>query len=199
MKLEINFPIFDGFYHSVFDDIFEVSDDLESYGDVSQSEYDLIDWKKVHHSIGAGFISEVESYYKKELLSFGINSLNFVSVDSPKYYNYSTDKLVCNIDFNRNTFKSTVLEFIKENYSDFETFVKDNYSSYDGFISFYSNDAAVWLNDYIKKITTDNCIFEGFLLFILEHSIQFDNEYINDKILCNIHEHLHFTELTENE
>lgn len=194
MNLQINFPIFDGFYNSVFDDLFEISDDLESYGDISQTEFDSIDWAKVRQSIGAGFISEIETYYKKELLSFGITSLKFFSVDSPKYYNYSTDKLICNIDFNRNTFKNTVLEFIKENYFDFQNFIKENYSSYSGFVSFYSNDPQIWLSEYSKKISSDNVIFEGFLKFVLIHSIQFDNDYINDKILCSKHEYLQFTE-----
>jgi len=198
MKLEINFPIFDGFYNSVFDDLFEISDDLDNYGDVSQAEYDLTNWNETHKQIAAGFISEVESYYKKELLSFGITSLNFVKVDSPKQYNFTTDKLVCEVVFNCYTFKNTVLEFIRENYSDFQNFIKENYSSYSGFISFYSNDPQIWLSEYIKKINSDNVIFEGFLHFVLIYSIQFDNEYINDKVLSDKHSFLTFLEPKEN-
>lgn len=197
MKLEINFPIFDGFYNSVFDELFEISDNLDNYGDVSKAEYNLINWSETHKQIAAGFISEVESYYKKELLSFGITSLNFVKVDSPKQYNFTTDKLVCEVVFNCYTFKNTVLEFIRENYSDFQNFIKENYSSYSGFISFYSNDPQIWLSEYIKKITSDNVIFEGFLHFVLIYSIQFDNEYINDKVLNNKHDFLTFLEPTE--
>jgi hypothetical protein len=192
MKLSINLPQFDGFYNSVFDDIFEISEDLESYGDVTQSEYDNINWDAVHNSIGKSYIDAFETDYKTELLFFGIKSITFEKIDSPKFYNFSTDKLVCLVDFNVKIFKSAVLDFISKNQKEFKIYATEKYKSYSGFISFYSEFSEVWTKEYIKKVTTDNCIFEGFLEFIMVHSMEYDKESINSQILEKTHEFLTF-------
>lgn len=195
MKLKINLPEFDGFYNSIFEDLFEISNDLENSGDVTAEQYENINWSEVHKLTAEDYLSNFVHYYRSDLLKFGINFIYFEGLESPKYYNYSTDKINCVVDFNVKVFKVTVLDFINDNRKEFEQFVKDNYSSYSGFISFYSNDVAVWEQQYIKKVNKDNCIFEGFLLFIMQHALQYDKDYINSMTIENKHNFLTFNKL----
>lgn len=136
IQLEINFPLFEGFYNSYLDlsENIEVGE-VESYS-MTEEQFDNIDWSSTNENVSKFYLN----YFKDELSDFfksiGVLSLEFIKVDSPKYYNYSTDKLVCNIEINKDVF---VHELRKHNFDNWEQFLKDNFKSYDGFISFYPN------------------------------------------------------------
>lgn len=191
MKLEINLPDFIGFYNTGLDD-FEISDDIESYGDVTHEQYELIDWEAVHTSIGKNWLDKFWEQNNEYLRGFGISKMTFKFIDSPKYYNYSTDKLVLDVTFNKAKFQTAIRKFIAENQNEFESYIKDAYSSRSGFISFYSNDATEWIESLLKNELNDNVVFEGFLEFILSYDGTYNREEIFYDILENRYEHLYF-------
>ena len=169
-QLEINFPMFEGFYYSQLDlaENIEVGED-ENYS-ITEEQFDEIDWNKTNENVSKFYLD----YFKDELSDFfksiGVLSLEFIKVDSPKYYNYSTDKLVCNIEINKDVF---VHELRKYNFDSWEQFLKDNFTSYDGFISFYPNTTMEWDELINEEIEDDNVIIETLLQFYLEQNEEF--------------------------
>ena len=184
IQLEINFPLFEGFYNSYLDlsENIEVGEG-ESYS-MTEEQFDNIDWNSTNENVSKFYLG----YFKDELSDFfksiGVLSLEFIKVDSPKYCNYSTDKLVCNIEINKDVF---VHELRKHDFDNWEQFLKDNFTSYDGFISFYPNTAIEWDELINEKIEDYNVIIETLLQFYLEQNDGF----------CEIKENL-FTEISEN-
>lgn len=193
MKLQINLPDFDGFYNTILDDLYEITDDIENYGDVTEEEYNTINWKEVYKSIGEEYTYQYWEQNKEQLKELGINNIKFIKIDSPRFYNYSTDKLVVEVDFNSRAIKTKIKE-LKDSYS-FKQYIKENYSSFSGFYSFYSNDSNTWTEEYLKKITKDNIILEGFLMYYMENDfIDYDKESLNYSVYEKRHEFLTFIE-----
>ena len=184
IQLEINFPLFEGFYNSYLDlsENIEVGEG-EEYS-MTEEQFDNIDWNSTNENVSKFYLG----YFKDELSDFfksiGVLSLEFIKVDSPKYYNYSTDKLVCNIEIDKNVF---VHELRKHDFDNWEQFLKDNFTSYDGFISFYPNTTMEWDELINEEIENGNIIIETLLKFYLEQN---DGFY-------EIKENL-FTEIFEN-
>lgn len=184
-QLEINFPLFEGFYCSQLDlaEYIEVGDD-ESYS-MTEEQFDEIDWNKTNENVSKFYLD----YFKDELSDFfksiGIINLDFVKVDSPKYYNYSTDKLVCNIEVNKNKF---LTELQKYSFDVWKKFLKDNFTSYDGFISFYPNDPNEWTELIQQNFDTDNVIIETLLQFYLEQNEEFIE--IKENLFISIFENI---------
>ena len=115
---------FGGFYHS------EHSETIENNIEAYDYEWDEIDYKKTH-------LNYCNSYLNKLSEELEID-LAFIQLDSPREYNFTTDKILCSIsenDFN------TLLDV----YDTKELFdnIEENSKSRDGFHSFYSGYAAV--------------------------------------------------------
>ena len=192
IQLEINFPLFEGFYNSYLDlsENIEVGEG-ESYL-MNEEQFDEIDWSKINENVSKFYLN----YFKDELSDFfksiGVLSLEFIKVDSPKYYNYSTDKLVCNIKINKVVF---VNELRKYNFDNWEQFLKDNFTSHSGFISFYPNNPNKWTELINEKIEDDNVIIETLLQFYLEQNEEFEDlkeNLLNYKIFEKTFEFLEY-------
>jgi len=75
--------------------------------------------------------------------------LKFEAIDSPQYYNYSTDRLICKISIG--DIRKILKAHKKDNYKLLNEFCIANFTSRSGFHSFYSND----YNDIINKNIND--------------------------------------------
>lgn len=183
IQLEINFPLFEGFYCSQLDlaEYIEVGEGEEYLMD--EKQFDEIDWKATNNNVSKFYLEYIKDELKDFFNEIGIINLDFVKVDSPKYYNYSTDKLVCNIEVNKNKF---LTELQKYSFDVWKKFLKDNFTSYDGFISFYPNDPNEWTELIAEKFDTDNIIIETLLQFYLEQSEEFTE--IKENLFTNIFE-----------
>ena len=166
IQLEVNFPMFEGFYCSQLD----LAENIEVGDSMTEEQFDEIDWNKTNENVSKFYLN----YFKDELSDFfksiGVLSLEFIKVDSPKYYNYSTDKLVCDIKIDKNVF---IHELRKHNFDDWEQFLKDNFTPCDGFISFYPDTTMEWDELINEEIEGDNVIIETLLQFYLEQNEEF--------------------------
>lgn len=182
-QLEINFPLFEGFYNSYLDlsENIEVGEGEEFC--MNEEQFDKIDWKSTNNNVSKFYLEYIKDELKDFFNEIGIINLDFVKVDSPKYYNYSSDKLVCNIEVNKNKF---ITELQKYSFEAWEQFLKDNFTSYDGFISFYTNDPNEWTELIEEKFDTDNVIIEALLQFYLEQNEEFRE--IKENLFTNIFE-----------
>ena len=90
--------------------------------------------------------------------------LNFIQIDSPKFYNFTTDKI--EVEINENDFNKLKDTYLNSN--EFIDYVNENSKSYDGFISFY--------NDFNEVIEEDEILLQYMFNYILkEYADEIEN------------------------
>ena len=147
---------FGGFYESVHSNIIDVAirdsfqDDFNFDSFYDSNEYDKIDWNSVHNQYSKIYI---------DILNHELDlNLKFIKLNSPRFYNFETDKIEAEIsDKEFNKLKSEYL-----NSKEFIDYVNESSKSYDGFISFYNGIEAVKKEDEILL----NYMFNYILLSI---------------------------------
>lgn len=156
MRVKTYLPLFSGFYDShwsepCFDgeeEIFNLPKDKEFW--------EFVDWNKYYNHIAKEMCNEVQY-----LLSDFVSNIEFECIKSPKYYNFENDSINCEITFD----EDKVLEYLNQNFSLFKDYIKLMYTSRDGFISYHSNDAKDWMQDWdehkVGSILAFICTNEG--------------------------------------
>jgi hypothetical protein len=64
-----------------------------------------------------------------------IKASRFKKLWSPRFYNFDTDRIECELDIDWDA----LVEYVKDESYAFAAYLKDNFTSYDGFISFVPN------------------------------------------------------------
>ena len=141
-KIKFNLE-FGGFYNSPHENVINdairnlFQDDIDFDSFYDSDEYESIDWKSVHTQYCKIYI---------DILNHELDlNLKFVKLNSPRFYNFETDKIEAEIsgkEFNK--LKSEYL-----NSKEFIDYVNESSKSYDGFISFYNGIEAVKEEDEI--------------------------------------------------
>jgi len=139
MKYETTIP-FAGFYESLHNQVldealeqmftdrdtgFSTNEDLVAYAN------DAIDWYKA-------FVAYAKDYVENFALHFGLE-LEFQDLDSPREYNFTTDRVFCTIT---EASLRKVMNAVDK--SVLAAVAKRRHTSYDGFISFYNPDVYTW-------------------------------------------------------
>jgi len=133
--IETYLPIFPGFYNSLIDGDFEINDFLNEENLIyEQINFDFESWQKECSFYACNFI-------EKELKNFGVLSVEFQELISPKYYNFSTDSINCKIEID----SKKICWYIHNNFENFREYIYDNYSNKSGFFSSYSNQVCDWI------------------------------------------------------
>tara|TARA_R110002153_G_scaffold211446_1_gene364091 strand:- start:571 stop:1083 length:513 start_codon:yes stop_codon:yes gene_type:complete len=155
---------FGGFYHSEHSETIE--NNIESYG----YDWEDVDYKKTH-------LNYCNAYLNKLSEELEIN-LTFIQLDSPREYNFTTDKIFCSIS--NKDFKALLDAYdTKELFN----YIEEQSKSRDGFSSFYSGYAAVkkekdiflqYLFDYILE-------YESFDFYDLEFEVQLNKTNLINK------------------
>ena len=177
-KREINtyLPLFTGFYEGIYepDEDMEIEyiNELRNDKKLKPIEFDdcEFDYDKYYLDISSQLCEILENE-----LSVFVNKIEFQSLESPKYYNYSNDVIDCIIQPK----KQAILNYIKKHKKEFDIYLKDTYTSYDGFISHYDNNSDS--KDWSSKSIINNehqlgsvlnfiCINEG----ITEHDLYYE-------------------------
>lgn len=112
-----------------------------------------------------------------------ISTRNF-ELHSPREYNFTTDKLIVNVEF-----RLRALEYwcLKNKPEEFNKYLKENYSSYDGFISFVPNSISAFKDKYFNEYKTfkereRNNLINIMLEFYFECQIDFETD-VNEQIV----------------
>jgi hypothetical protein len=129
-KKLITIEFFSGFYESIHGAQFD--NEIEQYLEENDKTSDDIDYTCDFKAYSKEYVNQLNS-------EIDLN-LEFESLESPKYYNYSTDRIFCNIN-------SADIEKLAEyrNKPIFAELIKSRFTSRDGFSSFYSNEVADWI------------------------------------------------------
>jgi hypothetical protein len=140
MTLQAYIP-FAGFYHSVHDDSFDRAIEMMYTDDAGDTHSGLvnramekIDWREAHILYAKEFVERFAAAWSLPM--------KFAELVSPREYNFTTDRILVNID-------PVHIRFIRDNVDAdrLAKSLKEKFTSRDGFISFYSPDLADWPED----------------------------------------------------
>ena len=159
--LIINIP-FAGFYESLysseidsleereaehFEEYRQEEDGIPSHlrldaEEVREILIEVVDYKALHEKMAESYTDAFNFVISEDLgLELG---LRFEKMDSPREYNFTTDRIFAYIS------QEVVAELFKRSevneHRALAEVIKDRFTSYDGFISGYRNDLQVWLD-----------------------------------------------------
>lgn len=179
MKIESFLPIFNGFYNTLFECDCEgmtIEGDIEEGRIPKGTTYDNITWDYAEYNqrLSKACVGSIQ-----QELDFDIK-ITFQELISPKWYNYSNDSINVEYELTQKVFDSIVLYLI-DNKDEFEEYL-EKYTSCSGFISFYSNNANVWISDYMKDENKFKHCFGSILDFILTNE-EYDHSNLYDSII----------------
>jgi hypothetical protein len=138
-RVEIELP-FSGFYNSIHggegSNIDRALEDGFNYNYETGEDQEVPDIWGADIDYKAIEIEYSEAYVKAFGEEFDLD-LEFVQLESPKYYNYGTDRIFASIPLTQmNGIRKKV-----EKHKDWPKCIKENFTSYDGFSSNYENDS----------------------------------------------------------
>ncbi len=199
MKLEIDLPVFNGFYNTHFECDCESNEIEEGY---SYEDYTW-EYSDYHERVSRACCEAVQN--KLIELEFPC-VITYKEIDSPKEYNFRNDSIVCELDFKIKDLKKFITECDRKDqspfYYEFENYLEQHFKSRSGFISFYEHDVKTWVKTYLKKSneTFDLCL-SSFLTFYLSMNDYTDEDLSSEESvnseMCWISGHL--TNEAENE
>lgn len=152
MKISIELPFFPGFYESDLENsdtsYWAIKEELEyyttdcveehpEYAKLTEDDLDF-DYRGYEKELIDGFVEGFRSYAPDF-----VESVEFDEMVSPKYYNYSTDRIFAYVEL-ADDWKDKVRAFMSENYEWLKDRIKKDWTSYDGFTSFMENDIREW-------------------------------------------------------
>lgn len=181
---EIQLPSFHGFYGSIWS-----ADEWDGY-ELKERGIELIDeWRisdKYYTDVAREYTEEIEQMYREYL---GVDiKLRFTELSSPTFYNYSTDKIYCELYCeDGEKFEKRIIELVRENYYELAEYVRENHSSYDGFISFMSNNIDDWMHEFMWDELQLGCLLHYLLDYFYRknfHNEDFEYE-IRDSLSSN--------------
>jgi hypothetical protein len=161
---------FNGFYDSIHSDNIDFAIDSYYSDDNGFYDYNLIadniDYKTIHKDYIEVFTDQFRSWIQDNYnLDIEFKDLTLIS---PKYYNYSTDVINCNIHDEHN---GLLMLMFKQD-KDFISYLEDRTANRSGFISHYTFGEALSnkddiLSDYILEYLVSK--FESDNLFMLDN------------------------------
>lgn len=168
-RFSFELPFFPGFYESTLYD-----SDTEYWAIKQEVEYYTRDLREEHPEYQGITEDDLEFDYKayeKDVMDAFIvafkdnapgivKSVEFDELVSPKYYNFSTDRLFCWVTFS-DDWKTVMREFMDDNYALLKDHIREAWSSRDGFWSFTSNDVDEW---YGKIFDEEDPMYIGIML-----------------------------------
>ena len=167
MKIKTYLPVFPGFYSTAFEP--DETNEIECINDERQAKsltalnFDQIqfDYKDYFERVSKACCNAVENQLNDEI---GIKcTIKFEELVQPREYNFCNDSINCEIDLKVND----VALYLNNHKVRFQDYVLEHFSSRSGFSSFYSNDANVWLNEYLSEIDIKPVVLGAMLDFIL--------------------------------
>lgn len=141
MKREAMIP-FDGFYQSFTDEF--IDHYLQDMADATGMEIDWISLDIDYHAIAARYVEEYQAWIKREHnLSI---PLEFVTLQSPREYNFQTDRIFCNVHL-------ASLQKLRSLWTDeqLQERISERFKSRDGFISFYDYFVNGWKDTPLEE------------------------------------------------
>jgi len=173
MKQTIYLPFFGGFYESIHSyDYDYISNDIESLlsydkdlikeyyyftdqdiedienkkkqiWEVVEERFD-VDYKRYRDDYSQEYLKAFKNDFSEDLAGIGIYYMSYDSLYSPQFYNYGTDEIKVNLEYDFQKIEA----YLKENREAFSEYIEEENTARDGFSPFGTND----FDEYISKL-----------------------------------------------
>lgn len=197
MKTTIEVKSFPGFYETIFSEIYIEEREQESLREQYPDFEHLSDWEIDSDKYCDTVAKEFAEMYVDELndkLQLNIE-LTSESIESPREYNFTTDKIICSIEVgDYDTFIAKIIDLMNEPeyHETLGKIIKERHSDRPGFWSFMSYDIKEW-PDYLMDPDNTNyleCVLWYLYCLKTGDSIDGDSDWnmkdqIYDYISCN--------------
>lgn len=160
MKFEyVNYStqIFSGFYESELSPDDYLRDESYAFNLEYPYEFDIVDYKAYENDISKENTDLIFDKVKDKGI---IKSMEFKELDCPREYNFRTDRLVINMEFDENKLTKYCFE---DKRGSFEKYLRETFTSHSGFISFVNSN----INEFENEVKDDlhwNVMVEFYLL-----------------------------------
>lgn len=200
-KNVINLQImgFHGFYYSHFDSDCRY-DAMLADKEYYESEYEIemeiykditFDDDRYQNDVIENFVDEWK-YGMGEL----VKSVSNAKIESPRFYNFETDKIYADIELADN-WQDIIRDFIAANFNELQERIHKDWSDRSGFWSFIDND----IDNWIPYLFDEDLFDERYLEIMLSYYYEFNNgggdalDRLNDIVDENVNT-LEYVELT---
>lgn len=212
MIIESYLPVFPGFYWSGLsdwndEDFISCLEEDGYTNDQAYEAFDFIDYKVYREGVSRACVEAVWQaleHHQKFLQDYGIKSIEFQELYSPKEYNFGDDVIYCKYDIDPDLFSHGFDLFLSANSyigknstivngnvrDLWVKWLEDHFTSRDGFASYFSNDADDW-----KQITKNYTQFPKSQYFgqPLEFIMKYDVNFNERDLLYKIYEDLYLS------
>ena len=187
-SFEIRLPFFCGFYESPLyncDTLYweTTEDDMEywreRFDDETLTADDLdIDFPRFKEECAKAYM---EAFFNNAVCPKFIKNMKFSEIVSPLYYNYETDKIYVNAEF-EDDWRDEVRAFMKKNKEWLTKRIGEDWTSYDGFHSFMDNNYNDWYKEFQKDDVDERYIgvMIGYIMLLANENIY--NDLITDTL-----------------
>lgn len=194
-NFEIRLPFFCGFYESPLynsDTLYwETTEDemeywRERFDDETLTAGDLdIDFPRFKEECAKEYM---DVFFNNADCPDFIKSMEFSEIVSPPYYNFETDKLYVNVEFEED-WRDKVKSFMDENKKWLTERIKEEWSSRDGFCSFMDNTYDGWYEE-LQKDDAD----ERYIGVMIGYIMELANKDIYDDLITDTIEDFYISE-----
>ena len=135
--------IFEGFYESRLfysDMVYYYNENLPD----GEPEHEIDNFQSYMDEIGRMVVNELYYYLCDD--DTICSDVEFVGISSPRYYNFSTDKLVMDVAVDLDALKNWVMSN-DDRKTNFDKYLKAKYTSCDGFLSFVENNVKEYFEE----------------------------------------------------
>lgn len=204
--IKIALPFFCGFYESPLfnsDTLyyeFHDEENLEYYrdcfGDETLTEDDLdIDFNQYKEDVSKAF---VDAFYNSDDCPDFVEYMEFAELVSPKYYNYSTDKVYANVTLS-DDWREKALAFMEKNKVWLTKRISAEWTSRDGYISLMPNTYEQWYKEFETNPLPDECFISTIIEYIMEVTNKNVRECLLDDTLSDVYISQYIIDTKENE
>jgi hypothetical protein len=201
MKVNIELPFFPGFYESDLENsdtaYWAIKEELDYYRndcdtpckELTENDLDF-NYKDYEKDVRDAWVESFRSRVPDFVLS-----LENVEMTSPKYYNYSTDKLWADIELSED-WMDKVRVFMDENKDWLRERIEDDWTSYDGFHSYMSNNFDDLSHDededywgakswYYHLFSGNSDRWEAYISTIIGYMMYRENNHLRDDLVMD--------------
>lgn len=166
----IDMVSFEGFYQTIWDSAFEISD-YEFQNEVVEDKDFIFDNASYQKAICEAYTQQWKRWLQQYICQD--IKLSFVGVQHPLAYNFSTDTIQAKIGLTSEA-KEAIIEKVRNHREKIATWIKKNHSSCDGFWSFLSDDIKDWNRTALFNHTSDHQ--EAYLAYMLYYIVKAEIE-----------------------